>query len=106
MKKIYIAGPISGQPNFNIDAFDHWAEAWRDVNYEVFNPVHTEVSKRTQAGELSGQQAYRECLGADLDWICREATAIFFMMGWQKSFGSLAEHATAVALGLEIFYEE
>lgn len=105
MKKVYIAGPMSGVPNYNRENFCAVEKAMELLGHEPFNPIHHEGSKRAQAGTTSGTEAYRECLGIDLDWICKNADAIYMMRGWEKSYGCKAEHATAVALGLEIWYE-
>ena len=56
-----------------------------------------------------GQQAaaqhgfnLREALGVDLAWICTHADGIALLPGWRNSKGATAEHAAAVALGLEV----
>lgn len=103
--KIYIAGPMSGYADHNKPAFIETEQFLREAGYETFNPINHEASIRTQAGDISGQEAYRECLLIDLSWICMHADAIYMMKGWEKSYGSKAEHATAVALGLRIIYE-
>ena len=44
----------------------------------------------------------REALRDDLVWICLEADAIALLRGWRFSKGARAEHAAAVALGLQV----
>ena len=104
--KIYIAGPMSGIKDYNAGNFYAASDYFEGIGWEVFNPITSEASILTQAGELRGQQAYRECLFTDLEWICKHATHIYFLSGWEKSLGSKSEHATAVALGLKILYEQ
>lgn len=104
-QKIYIAGPMSGIENYNKDAFIKADLFLTDAGWETFNPIFHEASVRAQAGEITGQEAYRECLFIDLEWICKNADAIYLLKGWEKSYGSKAEHATAVALGLTIIYQ-
>ena len=48
----------------------------------------------------------REALADDCEYICRNATAIALLPGWENSKGARAEHALAVALGLECIYLE
>lgn len=107
---IYIAGPMSGIVDYNRAAFNEAAEAFRDGGWDVFNPATNDVElfgsyeACDEAIKEDRQGALRIMLGSDLDFITREADAIAMLPGWEKSFGARAEHATAVALGLEIIY--
>lgn len=112
--KCYIAGPMRGIPEFNFPAFHAAADLMRSRGYEVFNPAAkdnerhgTDISKGNAAGceELAAKEHgfnLREALGMDLAWICAEATAIALLPGWRNSKGATAEHATAIALGLDV----
>lgn len=113
--KIYIAGPMRGYPNFNFPAFDAVADYYKRAGYEVFNPADKDREKHgkdfetkypTGAIEEAEKDGFslREALKKDLGWICEHATAVYMLPGWEKSFGAKAEHATAVALGLDIYY--
>lgn len=104
--KIYIAGPMSGIINHNKEEFDEAAYAWRKNGYEVFNPIDSPASRLVQEGKIGGQEAYRQCMRLDCEWICTQADAIFMLKGWQRSPGATAEHSLAVCLSLEIFYED
>lgn len=114
--KIYIAGPMSGYKNFNFPAFHAAAYEYRRRGYHVFNPaekdeeVHgKDFSQRNSDGDpkKAAEQGFnlRETLANDLAYVCREATHILMLKGWEKSLGARAEHATAVALGLNIIYQ-
>lgn len=113
--KIYIAGPMQGIKDFNFPAFDFAATEWRDAGWEVFSPaerdrdVHGEDMNISPCGELEDIEHtgfdLRQALAADLEWIAMNATAIYMLRGWENSKGARAEHALAVALSLEIFYE-
>lgn len=105
---VYIAGPMSGIPEFNRFAFEQ-AEVIlleRGVSASnIFNPIDHEASLLVQKGIMSGQDAYRICLKMDLDWICDWATHLYMLKGWKNSKGARAEHALAVALDLNIEYQ-
>lgn len=110
MPKIYLAGPMSGIPDFNFPAFFDYAEALEEGGWEVFNPAQNDIDVH---GSLEGIKAawaadatttLRQCLNDDLDYITAEADAIAMMPDWENSKGARAEHATAVALGLQIIY--
>jgi hypothetical protein len=112
--KIYIAGPMRSVPFFNFPAFYAAADKLRAEGHHVFNPAEkdnecygTDISK----GNANGDEAIavkehgfnlREALGHDLHFICTEADAIALLPGWENSKGARAEHATAIALGLEV----
>lgn len=112
--KIYVAGPMRGIPEFNFPAFNAAAAMLREEGHTVFNPAEKDnerhgkdISKGNATGdeklatELHGFNL-RVALGDDLAWICAEADAVAVLPGWEKSKGAIAEHATAVALGLTI----
>jgi hypothetical protein len=107
---IYIAGPMSGFPDLNHNLFNETADAFEDGGWEVFNPAEIDVEtygsteETVKAMEADKEGFLRSALAADLQWICEEADAIAMLPGWEKSYGARAEHATAVALGLQIIY--
>ena len=48
----------------------------------------------------------RQALKRDMVALCDDCTAIYMMNGWKKSKGANAEKALAVALGLDVYYED
>jgi hypothetical protein len=92
MKKIYIAGPMTGLPEFNKPAFFELAAKLEEQGHIVLNPA---------------------ILPSGLEWheymqICAPmvmvADAIHLMDGWENSKGARKEHRLANKLGLEIIY--
>jgi hypothetical protein len=114
--KIYVAGPMRGIRDFNFPAFHQAAFQLRMLGHEVFNPAEkdeeqygTDIGKSETGDEAEAEAkgfSLREALAMDLDWICRHADAIYMLRGWENSKGAAAEHATAIALGLEVMYQE
>lgn len=114
MKKIYVAGPMRGIPEFNFPAFHAATAKLRAQGYMVFNPAERDNERHgadVSKGNLTGDETIaakehgfnlREALGEDLEFICRHADVVALLPGWQNSKGATAERATAVALGLEI----
>lgn len=102
MKRIYIAGPMTGKPDLNRKAFQD-AAALIVVNFDgmvdVVNPDGIGAVKewsectciRTIASELLKHLV-----------IC---DAIYMLRGWENSKGATAEHAVAKWIGLEIIYQ-
>jgi hypothetical protein len=107
---IYIAGPMTGYPNLNHELFNDTAEAFEDGGWEVFNPAEADLAEYGSVEETEkamtedNQAVMRNLLSTDLAWICERANAIAMLPGWERSLGARAEHATAVALGIEIIY--
>jgi len=105
----YIAGPMSGYPDHNAQAFYKAEETLIASGISaknIFNPIRHEGSIMVQQGLVRDQQeAYRMCMAIDCDWICKYATAIFMLRGWERSPGAKTEHALAVCLGIRILYE-
>lgn len=107
---IYIAGPMSGIFDHNRSAFNEAEEAFTEGGWGVFNPAYNDIElfgsheACDEAIKEDRQSALRIMLGSDLEFICNEADAIAMLPGWEKSLGARAEHATAVALGLQIIY--
>lgn len=112
--KVYLAGPMSGIPDFNFPAFHEAAKALRAAGYYVFNPAerdieaHGEGVSNSPTGSIADIAhtgfTLREALAADLEFICKEADAIALLPGWEASKGANAEWATAKALGLKFIY--
>lgn len=119
-KRIYLAGPMQGIPDFNFPRFNAVARALRADGHEVFNPAEKDIERHggtnIAAGNKNGSLeeakknhgfSLRQALSEDLNYICLVANAIAMLPGWEKSNGAQAEHRTAVALqseGMEIIY--
>lgn len=114
--RIYIAGPMRGYKDFNFPAFMVAEEIVRENGAEeVFNPARRDLEAHgaeafeSETGDLADIAHLgfdlREALGADTEWICRTATAIYMLDGWENSSGARAEKALAEALGHTVLYQ-
>ncbi|EJB5693475.1 DUF4406 domain-containing protein [Escherichia coli] len=91
--KIYIAGPMTGYPDYNRTAFFSKAKELMEVGHIVLNPA------LLPAGLC--QSEYMDiCLA-----MVRSANAVYLLKGWEESFGARAEHELAQKLGLNVIYE-
>jgi nucleoside 2-deoxyribosyltransferase len=106
LKKIYIAGPMSGYPEFNFPKFNWMQEYLEENGWKVFNPAKKEIEKNLDpeaAATGDAQKAiaagfdFRECFTWDTQKVI-EADAIMMLEGWEQSPGARAEHAVAVAM--------
>ncbi|MBY3671886.1 DUF4406 domain-containing protein [Vibrio cholerae] len=93
MKKIYIAWPMTGLPEFNKPAFFKREFSLRCDNWIVLNPA-------ILPDGLQHHEYMEICLP-----MVRVADAVFMMKGWENSKGANMEHDYAKDIGLEIYYE-
>ena len=116
-KRIYLAGSMSGIPEFNFPAFNQAAYTLRKQGHFVFNPAErdnarhggvdiskgNETGSQTQAAVEHGF-SLADALIDDLTFIMREATTIALLPGWEHSAGANLEFATAKIFKLEFMY--
>jgi len=110
MTKLYLAGPMTGIPEFNHPAFRENARLLRSVGYEVFSPAEHDLDLGIDVAGKTGNEtltdfsavSIRDVLGDDLDWICREADGLAVLPNWKGSKGTRAEIATALAIRIPV----
>ena len=91
MKSIYIAGPITGKPNF-LATFNAVELNLLSKGWIVLNPARLPVGLT--------EPAYMDiCLA-----MIRHADAIVLLDGWEDSQGATCERAYALKLGTKRFY--
>ena len=105
---------MRGILNYNFPKFDEIADILKTHGWTVINPADLD---RHEGGtntcphqfdphtSYADQEFMRRALARDLFTICTYCTAIYMLTGWEQSTGAKAEHATAVSLGLDIYYE-
>ena len=102
MKRIYIAGPMTGIEDLNRAEFDK-AELFIDQSSKYasigFNPH--QVARMLGWDEKTPVAMIAHTLLLDL-FSC---DAIYMLRGWENSKGATAEHAVAKWIGLEIMYQ-
>ena len=110
MKTIYVAGPMTGKPEFNFPAFFAVEARLQADGWHVFNPARNDLEHGVCVTGTTGDPkeipnfSLREALKWDMQRIC-EADAIFMLKGWEHSSGARAEHTLAGALRLTVVYE-
>lgn len=94
--RTYIAGPMTGLPDFNYPAFNAAAAALRAQGVDAINPA--------DHGIVPGA-TWEDYLRADLVQLAT-CEAVYFLPGWSKSRGALLEHHVAAALGMRLEYAD
>jgi hypothetical protein len=93
MPRIYIAGPMTGLPDFNRQAF-YSAEA------KLLEAGHIVLSPAVLPTGLTQLQYMDICFA-----MLRAADAIYMLSGWEHSPGARAENALAEKLELDIQFQ-
>jgi hypothetical protein len=107
--KVYLAGPMTGIPEFNFPLFKEAAELLRTWGYDVFSPGENDLANGFDPTGFTGDEkladhgfSLRDALGADLEFIAKHATAVYVLPGYEQSRGVAAELALARALDIPI----
>ena len=93
---IYIAGPMTGLPNYNKEAFDAAAIRIAADNYVVINPASNFGGDQTLTHAQYMRYSIHQLLIVD---------AVYMLNNWQLSDGAIVEHEIAKSLGLDTYYE-
>lgn len=92
MTRIYIAGPMTGLPEFNYPAFHRAAAALRELGHHVENPAENPAPA---CGSWAGYMRLA------LPQLCT-CDAVRRLPGWKKSRGARLESFIARVLGLDV----
>lgn len=96
--KLYIAGPMTGLPEFNYPAFRDADQRLRRAGYDVLNPAdidaaHNPTPDTPQEWDWYMRHALRMVLAAE---------GIALLPDWWKSRGAALEVSVAAALNLPV----
>ncbi|MFS2113302.1 DUF4406 domain-containing protein [Herbaspirillum frisingense] len=96
MKRIYVAGPMTGLPALNFPAFHAAAAELRAQGFDVVNPA--EINADPAAGWVA-------CMRLDIAQLvtCDE---ILMLPGWENSRGATLERHIAMKLEMAVRYHQ
>ncbi len=89
MTRIYLAGPMTGLPEFNYPAFHAEAERLRALGFEVVSPAEINPEGGT----------WEECMRKDIA-VLVTCDAVALLPGWENSRGAMIENFLGEQLGL------
>jgi hypothetical protein len=112
--KIYLAGPMSGIPQFNFPAFYAAAAELRKQGWEVVSPAEMDDEEDSGAalkstdGDVNDRTIVKKTWG---DFLARDVKlladggiqGIIFLPGWEKSKGARLEAYVGLSLGF-VYY--
>ena len=122
MRNIYLAGKMSGLPEFNFPAFNAATERLRAQGHHVFNPAERDIIRHggvdISKGNVTGSQeqarkehsfSLEDALLEDLTFIIKgdengPCTTIALLPGWEYSGGAFLEFVTAKHFNKEFWY--
>lgn len=92
MKRVYIAGPMTGLPDLNFPAFHAEAAKLRAMGHQVVNPAEVNPDQG---------MSWTDCMRSDIAELVK-CDAIRLLPGWEFSKGATLEEHIAERLGLQI----
>ena len=99
--RVYVAGPMTGLPEWNYPAFNAAARDLRALGFDVSNPVEVDHAAGHDVNR-DGPQSHRDYMRRDLPEVL-SCDAIVVLAGWENSKGARIEVGVAVECGLGVF---
>jgi len=114
-KFYYIAGPMSGIPQFNIPAFDEASKNLRPAGYKIISPAELddpstrEMAYNSPDGATLNDQhpngeSWGDFLARDVKIVADKANGIIVLPDWEKSRGARLEMMVALLCGHELLH--
>lgn len=105
--RLYIAGPMTGLPQFNYPAFFEAEEQLKKLGHVPLNPARNDGETLAEAVQEAGTidkpaHSWEWYLRRDIPHAV-SADGIVVLPGWQKSRGANLEMHIATALGMPVF---
>jgi hypothetical protein len=112
--RFYLAGPMSGIPQFNFPAFFDAAAKLRERGYVIVSPAEIDNEENKGAALRSpdgkthvnedgtvgrAQKSWGDFLSRDVKLIADQVDGIIFLPNWEKSRGAKLEAFTALLSG-------
>lgn len=90
----YIAGPMTGHPDWNYPAFHEAAAQLRGIGYDVVNPAEMHEPRQVlHSWEWYMRRSLHAMLGCD---------ELVLLPGWEGSRGARLERQVATELGMKV----
>lgn len=111
--RAYLAGPMTGIPQFNFPYFDRAASLLRDAGWDIVSPAELD-DERTREAALASEngdpgdsslngETWADFLARDVKLIADEVDAVILLKGWQRSKGARLEAFVAALSGHKVY---
>ena len=97
--RVYVAGPMTGLPRFNFDAFEDACDRLRADGYLVTSPHEMDLANGFDPDSDGAAFDLRAALEADIAAV-KNAELVVLLPGWEKSPGAMIEVLVAEAHGV------
>ena len=104
MRRIYIAGPMSGKYMNNHDAFFAADRLLKDHGWLTVNPADMDLREGIDPAQPLTEYDYEDAASRDIVAL-QTCQAIYLMAGWQHSKGACWERALAKHFNIRRYYE-
>lgn len=101
VNKVYVAGPMTGFPQFNIPRFERQTRRLRAAGFEVVSPIERdspavqEAARASKDGALVNDtiagETWGQILARDVIIVADEVQGVVVLPGWEKSRGARLE---------------
>lgn len=113
--KYYLAGPMSGIPQFNFPTFFAAAENLRASGFDIVSPAEIDNEEDAGAalaspdGDLTNHKhvsgkTWGDFLARDVKLVADDVQGIVLLPGWEESRGARLEAFLALTCGHKILY--
>ena len=100
--RVYIAGPMSGIPEYNFPAFHAAAKAWRALGWEVVNPAEMDEELDGFDAKADVARSHEHYMRRDIPEVAK-CDAIALLPGWENSKGANSEITVGKMCGLDFY---
>lgn len=91
--RLYVAGPMTGYPEYNYPAFDAAQAQLRRAGYDAVSPAVHDITGEIKSWQFYERAALRLLLECD---------AVALLRGWSKSKGAMLEVRVARELEMPV----
>jgi hypothetical protein len=109
-KRVFIAGPMRGYPDFNFPAFKNAREALRERGIDVFCPAERDEANGYDFTGTNGTDEELQAAGFNMDQALADGVhqvlnsdCVVVLPGWQRSAGARTEMAVALKYGKTVY---
>lgn len=96
--KAYVAGPMTGYPEWNFPEFRRWTEALREEGFEVTSPAEIDEEEGFDSSGDGAGFDLEAALNRDVEKVL-EADGVALLDGWEESPGAVIEVLAASSKG-------
>ncbi len=115
-ERLYLAGPMSGYPQFNFPLFDRVTAVLRAKGYTIVSPSELDEGPSRDAamasvdgnelnrnGDTLAGETHGDFLARDVKLVADEVDAVVMLPGWEQSKGALLEAYVALTYDKRIY---